>query len=253
MVHLMWLFYGYGLCVPMKSTRPWGVPFGCNLWFIREPLFTPLMHPWCALLWSQHAIVHVTLHHSVRNQQGQRMPFGIGPKLSEVKWSQIVSVVLNRHKLNNIFLRCPFEFHFRFHFRQIWEHRQLLPNSAQLYQRPGNWRKCAFRFDRVHRFVLTEIDNSLASLSATATGLSTLMGNSWLNITKIFISNLFAVLDNTAEWIKESVSHHGAVAVANIGSVTFAINVLSTFGTGKQESTVQTYSESNGHFTVEEF
>lgn len=114
MVHLMWLFYGYGLCVPMKSTRPWGVPFGCNLWFIREPLFTPLMHPWCALLWSLHAIVHVTLHHSVRNQQGQRMPFGIGPKLSEVKWSQIVSVVLNGHKLNNIFLRCPFEFQISF-------------------------------------------------------------------------------------------------------------------------------------------
>lgn len=72
------------------------------------------------------------------------------------------------------------------------------------------------------------------------------MGNSWLDITKIFISNLFAGLDGTVERTTESAVNETLALTNN------ARNLLSSLASGRQEATAQAYSESKGHFGSQE-
>lgn len=219
------------LCVSIGLQRPMGVQIG-NLRFKRVPTgvsvdaLTMCSFVKIALLWTSwwYPTVHATLCHSGVTEDHMSRGHHLEQRQSLLMWNKyklffkpLCLVFVDSNRTMSSSIGAIWSFISDFIFAQIRNHKQHAPNSMQLHHQPGNWCVCTFRSDRVHRFVLTETDNSLASLSATAVGLFTLMGNSWLDITKIFISNLFAVLDGTVEWTTESAVNE-TVAVTNNGS-----------------------------------
>lgn len=190
------------------------------------------MHSQCALLWrlhccgrhgdTQQSMQHYVIVESMRTAWAMVTIWNRGKVCRcEINtnsfFKPLCLVFVDSNRTMSSSIGAIWSFISDFIFAQTRNHKQHPPNSTQLHHQPGNWCVCTFHSDRVHRFVLTETDNSLASLSATAVGLLTLMGNSWLDITKIFISNLFAVLDGTVEWTTESAVSE-TVAVTNNGS-----------------------------------
>ncbi len=178
------------LCVSIGLQRPMGVQIGI-LRFKRVPTgvsvdaLTMCSFVKIALLWTSwwYPKVHATLcpkwshwgpHEPWSPILEQRQSFADVNKY-KLFFKPLCLVFVDSNRTMSSSIGAIWSFISDFIFAQIRNHKQHAPNSMQLHHQPGNWCVCTFRSDRVHRFVLTETDNSLASLSATAVGLFTLM------------------------------------------------------------------------------